>query len=298
MILVIVAIGCGPAGRGNSGDDGDDDTTPDSDTSGGDGSNNDGCSDDAKLIYVVDANKTLSKFDPQTKQFMDLGALNCPAGLMANPFSMGIDRNANAYVLYSPAFAIPPPPGGELFKVDTKTLNCTKTAWQPNAMGHSVFGMGFSTDTMGGTTDTLFIAGGPGPTQPSSTLATMSMTSFAPTNVGSVTGWPELTGTGNAELWGFFPANTDSRVVKLDKTTGAAAQTFTLPTLNGDIMNGAWAFAFYGGDFFIFLQRSGEPATTVYQMNGMTGAITGMTPTNTRRIVGAGVSTCAPVIIF
>jgi hypothetical protein len=38
--------------------------------------------------------------------------------------------------------------------------------------------------------------------------------------------------------------------------------------------------------------------TTVYQVKGDTGVITTMTAAPGREIVGAGVSTCAPVVIL
>ena len=60
----------------------------------------------------------------------------------------------------------------------------------------------------------------------------------------------------------------------------------------------AWAFAFWGGDFWIFLTKGSETATTVYQIDGMTGTIKGTTAAPGRTIVGAGVSTCAPVVIL
>jgi hypothetical protein len=297
LILVIALIGCGPSTRG-SGDQPDAPGGGGGDDGGGGGSGSgDNCSDDAKLIFTIDTNRTLSKFNPTMKQFMDIGQLNCPARSGSNPFSMGIDRDATAWVLYTQQGFF----GGlssELFRVDTTTLDCTKTTWQSGNQGHDVFGMGFSTDAVGGTDDTLFIAGGSGPSVPSSKLAKMDMGSFAPSTVGNVTGWPELTGNSNAELWGFFPAENGTRVERLDKASGGPAQTFMLPSLDGSLMGAAWAFAFYGGDYWIFLKRGAENATTVYQMNGMTGAITSMTATNTRRIVGAGVSTCAPVVIF
>jgi len=78
--------------------------------------------------------------------------------------------------------------------------------------------------------------------------------------------------------------------------TGSALQTFQLPSLAGDPM--AWAFAAWGGDFWVFLMKGNELATTVYQINGMTGQIKGMTYATNRRIVGAGVSTCAPTVIL
>ncbi len=280
-VCLLVLAACGAPKRG----DDDDDDDPTTDGGGGD----DGCSAESKLIYVVDEGNVLSTFDPVTKQFNDKGALNCPASGGATPFSMGIDRNAGAYVLFS---------SGELFKVDTGTLACTPTSWQPGGPSFSllVFGMGFSTDVAGGTTDSLYIAGGFGPTDPSSALNKLDVNTLSPTPVGTVQDWPELTGTGDAELWGFFPSETAPRIAKLDKTNGSAVQTFPLTTLAGMPM--AWAFAFFGGDFYVFLMRANENSTTVHQVDGQTGQITGATPTNTRRIVGAGVSTCAPTVIL
>ncbi len=283
LALVLILAACGPTerGDGNTGTDGGNTGTGD-----GGGSNGDNCSDAAKLVYTVDSDNRLSTFDPATKTFDDLGTLSCPAEFLATPFSMGIDRNAGAWVLYS---------SGELFQVDTATLGCVKTSWS-SPSGLTQFGMGFSTDTVGGSTDTLFIAGGAGPTQPTSSLNRLDVSTLAPSPVGTVTGWPELTGTGNAELWGFFPDESAPRIDQINKTTGGAAETFPLPTLAG--MPAAWAFAFHGGDFWIFLMRDTEFATTVYQIDGTTGAIKGNTATGSRTIVGAGVSTCAPVVIF
>ena len=278
VCALLVACGGGPKDR-----------TPDAfGTTGGDGNNqnSDGCSDEAKSVYVVDQNNTLSRFNPANKSFMDLGQLACPASFTATPFSMGIDRTAIAWVLYS---------SGELFRVETSspTLNCTKSTWSSAASGLLQFGMGFSTDAAGGNVDTLFIAGGNGPSQPTSRLAKLSTSSFTTMDVGQVTGWPELTGTGNAELWGFFPDATAPRIAQLNKTNGSAIKTYPL-TIAG--MPTAWAFAFWGGDFWVFLMKGNETSTTIYQY-GADGMMKGMTPAPGRRIVGAGVSTCAPVIL-
>ena len=265
----------------------DDDTGGGDGGTGGDGGNADTCSDASKLVYVVDSNNTLSKFDPMTKTFTDLGTLNCPAGFLATPFSMSIDRDTNAWVLYSDS---------KLYKVNTTNLMCTATSWSTQ-LGLTQFGMGFSTETAGGTQDTLFVAGGSGPTVPTSTLATLSTTNMTASGRGTVQGWPELTGTGSAELWGFFPSAGGARIEKLDKSTGSALMTFNLPpTLAGEPM--AWAFAAWGGDFWIFLMKGSDIQTTVYQVGGTTGQIKGMTSAPSRRIVGAGVSTCAPTVIL
>jgi len=287
FFILVALVGCGPASRNGNGDDGTTDANP---NGGGDGNpNSNGCSAAAMLVYVVDQNNQLSTFDPATKTFHDLGTLNCPATAGGTPFSMGIDRNATAWVEYS---------SSELFKVDTTSLACTKTSFHSSTLAQ--FGMGFSTDTAGGTTDTLFVAGGAGPTQPTSQLAKLDTTTMVATNVANVTGWPELTGTGNAELWGFFPSDSTGsgtpRVEKVNKATGAAATTWMLPSLQG--MPTAWAFAFWGGDYWIFLMKDLEFSTTVYQIDGTNGTLKGMTNTGSRTIVGAGVSTCAPVVIL
>jgi hypothetical protein len=254
----------------------------------GSGSGDNGCSAAAMFVYTVDVNSTFSQFDPGAKKFTDIGQLKCNAGGGATPFSMGVDRNAVAWVLYS---------NGKIFQVDTTTLACTGTSWAGTGSLQQ-FGMGFSTNDVGGTTDTLFVAGGTigplGPMGPT-TLATLDTTSMSSKNVGMVSGWPELTGNSNAELWGWFPDPSNPTVQKLDKTTGNAITTFKLDSLAGNPMD--WAFAFWGGDYWVFLERDTDGATIVYQIDGTAGTVTSMTNTNTRSIVGAGVSTCAPVVI-
>lgn len=262
---------------------------------GGSGSNgnSEGCSDAAKLVYTVDNANKFAKFDPMTKTFMDIGTLSCPGVGSATPFSMGIDRDAVAWVLFS---------NYKIYRVDTSNANCTATAFAaPSNL--ELFGMGFSANTPGATEDTLFIAGGPDPglfgtMAPTSSLNTMSTQSMAPMSVGTVTGWPELTGTGNAELWGWFPDAMNPRVEQINKMTGAPIKTYkdTLTALKGT--PAAWAFAFWGGDFWVFLAKGAEMQSTVYQIDGMSGAVKSDTLAPGRMIVGAGVSTCAPVVIL
>jgi len=282
LVCALSLVACGPGDRGGGGVGGNTD-------GGGSGSgsgNGAGCSDASKLVYVVDMSNKFSQFNPMTKSFTDLGTLSCPTLLGGNPFSMGLDRNTIAWVLYD---------SGELFRVDVlNSLACTKTTW--SSLSLLEFGMGFSTDTVGGTTDSLFVAGGLSVSSgTTSTLAKLDTSAFTSTNVGTVSGNPELTGNGNAELWGFFPDTSAPRIDKINKTSGSALTTYQLPTLAGMPM--AWAFAFWGGDYWVFLMKDSETSTTVYQVDGSNGNIKGSTPTGSRVIVGAGVSTCAPVVI-
>lgn len=245
-----------------------------------------GCSDAAKVVYVIDVDNTFSSFDPHTLTFTDLGQLNCPANSGATPFSMSVDRNAFAYVLYN---------DGELFKVDTNGLGCTPTAFNGGSTFHN-FGMGFSTDTAGGTTDSLFIAGGAA-VGATSQLAHLDVGSFGAAALGMVNGWPELTGTGDAKLWGFFPGVNAATpfVAQLDKTDAHLGTTFDASSIAGDPHD--WAFAFWGGKFWIFLRRDTDPSTVVYEMDAMNGNLSTAIGDTGRTIVGAGVSTCAPIDI-
>ena len=280
-MLSCVLVACAPSPRHGNGDD--DDGSADGNT--GDG--NSDCTGDAKLIYTIDQfTGLLSSFDPATKTFTDIGPLNCQAQSGATTFSMGVDRNVIAWVLYS---------SGELFRVDIlNNLACTKTSWHAQN-GLTVFGMGFSTDMPMGTTDTLFVGGGLSQMQASYTLAKVDTATMMSTVIGNEPQLPEMTGNAKAELWGFFPDASMPKVVQFDKTNGSAITTYPVPQLAGTMTG--YAFAHWGGDYWVFLIKNGEPSTTVYQIGGTTGQLKGTTPTTGRTIVGAGVSTCAPVII-
>ena len=278
----VLCVACGAPHRGD-----DDAVTDASRGATGDGGGSAGCAQETKLVYVIDQIAArLSQFDPATKTFTDLGYLNCPTQAGATPFSMSVDRGGNAWVLYN---------SGELFSVAVNGLACAKIPWtSPNNL--KVFGMGFSSDQPGGDAETLYINGGLSQTQASFTLASVNPSTMTTTVLGSEPALAEMTGTGNAELWGFFPEATTAQVMKFDKTNGTIAMSFPEPTLAGTMTG--YAFAHWGGDYWVFLIKNSEASTTVYQVDGMTGAITSTTPTTGRVIVGAGVSTCAPVVIL
>ncbi len=86
------------------------------------------------------------------------------------------------------------------------------------------------------------------------------------------------------------------RVSKIDKSAGTESNTIMLGAdVAGDAA--AWAFAVYGGDFWVFLGKSGAfgaQPTVVYHVT--TSGVKDSLDTKTRHIVGAGVSTCAPIV--
>ncbi len=266
--------------------------SPDGGTPSADGGVDD-CSAEARLVYVVDQNRTLSSFNPRaigtSDPFVEVGHLGCAAKAGAEPFSMAVDRNATAWIIYD---------SGELFTADVRTqpLACVKTSFAPQG-GVAKFGMGFVSNAAGSHDETLFIAGseltGSLTTTRFGTLETVPP--YRVSVLGTLAGAPEISGTGDGKLWAFFPNVSPPRVAQLSKAGGSTVSAFLAPQLTGAPR--AWAFAFWGGDFFLFLERDTDLSTNVWKLDGQTGALTNVVPMSGRRIVGAGVSTCAPVQI-
>jgi hypothetical protein len=239
------------------------------------------CVEASQWIYTVDEGGLFSKFDPSTLKFTDIATLRCPT--LSAPNSMAVDQNAVAWVAYQ---------DGNMFKVDTTTGACEASGFKPNQHGLLVFGMGFVFDPSTGL-DTLYIAGGASVTASRCTLATVSFPGLVVTPVGTVeAGLPEMTGTGDGQLWGFIPLVASTRnsatLLRLDPKTGATLESHDYTSITG---GGAWAMKFWGGSFWIFLGDS------VYKVSRDTPEIIqpAIRNTNRRGIVGAGVSTCAPL---
>jgi hypothetical protein len=241
------------------------------------------CIEASQWIYTVDESTMFSRFDPTTATFTDIGKLKCPSLPGESPFSMAVDQNAVAWVSYS---------DGTLFKVDTATAQCQATSFQAGQHGISSFGMGFVFDPLTGF-DTLYIAGDSMSSSTQASLATVSFPSLVVTPVGTTDGNPELTGTGDGTLWSFYPSGTSptgmATLARLNPATGATLESYSYKDMKGYANN--WAMKFWGGSFWIFLNTSlykvsrDTPATIDPHIINVSG----------RKIVGAGVSTCAPL---
>jgi hypothetical protein len=239
------------------------------------------CTEASQWIYTVDQNATFSRFDPTTLTFTDLGVLSCPAQPGASPFSMAVDQNAVAWVVYT---------SGELFQVDTGTAACQATGFQPNQQGVLVFGMSFVFQPQTGL-DTLFVAGGGQNWNTSGDLATIGFPSLVLSTIAPVPiGAGELAGTGDGELWDFVDSEDSfsgtATLAQLDPATAGVLTSFQYPSLT---TQGGFATKFWGGSFWIFLGPS------VFEVPRATGVLSTAIANTGRDIVGAGVSTCAPV---
>jgi hypothetical protein len=286
--LVACALGCSPPARNHRPGASQPGGPVDPNQAGDRAPTTDDCPEEAKLVYLVDQNNDLLSFRPDTQTWVRIGVLACPAA-GASPYSMAVDRAGVAWVLYD---------SGSLFKVSTKDASCEATSLKGGQDLITKFGMGFATDTSGGTAETLYVAGDDTKSTtypPPSKLASLDLSTMGMMPKGQLSGSPELTGTGLGELWGFYPSASQPKVARIDKMTGQEAATFPQPFLGGTPQ--AWAFAFWGGAYWIFLQRDKDPSTNVWRFTEYDGKAVAWILDTGRHIVGAGVSTCAPTAI-
>ncbi|AKU93657.1 hypothetical protein AKJ09_00321 [Labilithrix luteola] len=230
------------------------------------------CGSENKVVYVVSPNPdAIYRFDPETLQFTRLGYLDC---LHAGSFSMAVDRKGFAWILFS---------DGAMVKVRLDNLQCTQIALRNKDSRLGLFGMGFAKDDSI-TGETLYLHKGYLLKVDPSTLEVTSLGQPVPA------GGAELTGTGAGELFGYWPYN--GTVSRIDKETGVNLETYRTSAVDAN----DWAFAQWGGDFWIFSRLDPAPSAKVTRFSPASNESTVVVPDVGFRIVGAGVSTCAPYL--
>jgi hypothetical protein len=258
------------------------------------------CGPEAKLIYVLDDIEVLHSFDPSLlpspSAFQTIGPINCAAafggGAWGAANSMAIDHLAVAWVTDH---------AGHLGRVSTTDGSCTPTTYRPGQAGidFDTVGMGFAGDVDAGTETLYVVDDSQGPVATTNRgLARIDLTSLQLTEIGPFDGTlagrsAELTGTGDGRLYGFFPGS-PSTIAQIDPTSGHVVSSVDLPgvvvTSGGAL---AYAFSFWGGVFYTYLS-SGTGTTDVAAYDPSSGATTTVLSQIGFRILGAGVSTCAP----
>ncbi|KYF85142.1 hypothetical protein BE11_01895, partial [Sorangium cellulosum] len=255
--------------------------------SGESGEGESGCIERAELVYVLSQDNELYSFRPDRKEFTRIGVLGCQTDM--DPNSMAVDRNAVAWVNY----VYGDDSAGTLFKVSTEDASCEPTG-ASLSRGWSRLGMGFSSDLSRPEAEQLFVAGTT--STPGIGLGRIDGTSVTPVGEfsGSLRGESaELTGTGDGRLFGFFTTS-PVQLAEIDKETGDIIEA---TPLRGIETPSAWAFSFWGGDFYFYTApQSASRTTNVSRYRPSDGSIDTAYMTNIGfRIVGAGVSTCAPI---
>jgi hypothetical protein len=234
-------------------------------------------------IYVISNSYQLYSFDPATNATKFIGNIACPSDIAETPFSMAVDRKGVAYILFTDE---------RLYRVSTLNAACLSTSYVPRQSNFGVFGMGFATsDEPGGPVEHLYVAGDRR-NNSASGLARIDVTNFKLTTVGDPDiEHAELTGTGSGALYAFYKRSTTSPpsyIGELDTTNGQVKGEKKLDTID---QGEGWAFAFWGGDFYMFHAPNGNSVVTRYRPADDTLTQVATLPSI---IVGAGVSTCAP----
>lgn len=255
------------------------------------------CSEAAQLVYVLSDVGDLYSFRPNLRQFTRIGRLRCPTDMQPN--SMAIDRNAVAWVNFVAGGL--GDTAGAIYRVNTTDATCTGDPPIRMPPGWLRVGMGFSTAGADTTEEALFVAGTSDPFGGASRgLGRFDISSQEIVPIGQFTAAlrgqsAELTGTGDGRLFGFF-TTTPVRVAEIDKTTAAIVNSAPLTQVETPQ---AWAFSFWGGDFYLYTAGSvllgGSSNVTRYRPSD--GSVdTGYMRQVGFRILGAGVSTCAPIL--
>jgi hypothetical protein len=242
-------------------------------------------------IFVLSKQAVLWKFFPDTNQFTMLGPVGC--GLPPSTFSMGVDREGFAWVQFSDM---------QIRKVDvTDTSNCVDPGFVPLQQGIESFGMAFVSNSASDKCDRIFGNHYNGVAQGSEVSEFFSID---PDSLGvSVLGYSdyglaEVTGTGDGRAF-LFAGPDPSDLVWVDRDSGATLEVTPLP---GVKTGGGFAFAFFAGDFYFFTDAESDMTSEVthldYDDSDMNGVkdLEVVVQDAPLRIVGAGVSTCAPVV--
>lgn len=240
-----------------------------------------------ELVYVVDSASKLWSFDPRKlprDPFRLVGDLACDP--MSSPFSMAVDRRGIAWVLYA---------NGRLYRVSIADASCSRVQLELGPGATRTFGMGYVTDGPKSENERLFVAA-----NESSRQLAMLDTAKDPVKwvaVGPITAdqvrSPELTGTSEGRLFAYFPDEPRSFVQELEQGTGKAlGARLYLPPIEGGV--GSYAFAHWGGTFYVFTGSFGR--ASVHAVDGKTGKAHVAMTDIAQHVVGAGVSTCAPLL--
>ena len=227
------------------------------------------------LVYVLGAQNQLYSFFPPTLAFKSIGTINC--GGSSSPNSMAVTRSGIAFTGFL---------DGTLFEISTANAACKATSYAPNQHGFLTFGMGYSGNADGG--ETLYVSGNQGSVALG--LGDIDTTTFTLNFIANYTPKQtncELSGTGAGKLYGFCPGTVGASLIDIDPATANVLSSHHLAAGSNAT---SFAFAFWGGDFWIF-SGSGNSTITKYDPTAQSETNVGTAPIE---IVGAGVSTCAP----
>ncbi|MCP4807888.1 MAG: hypothetical protein GY913_24760 [Proteobacteria bacterium] len=236
----------------------------------------DDCDHTSDLVYVIDRDRdTVFLFDPPSLSFSAVGTLACST--YGTPASMAVARDGLAYVRYS---------DDTVYAVDLETFDCEETTFSLHK-GLDSFGMGYATQDAETWRDDLYVAD-------ADRLMRLDTATWELKVMGNMPSQSELTGNAEGELWAMLPLESPAALARIDKSDGSEVERLKLPGFPDPYGIDTFAFATWGGEFFLFVREYGMgQSTDVYRV----AADGNMTKAKTDigfDVVGAGVSTCAP----
>lgn len=190
----------------------------------------------AVLMYLISDSNEMYSFDPGALKIVDLGSLVCPGepwppnsstgSGAAN--SMALDRNGTAWVNFQ---------DGRIFQVNTASLSCTSTSFQPGQAGFSWdLGMAFVHGGASGSAETLYVSDNADQGGASKGLAWIDLTTMTLHPIGSYSGAgagfnAELTGIAGGRLYGFF-ATSPSTLAEINPQNASVYNVNYLDAVN------------------------------------------------------------------
>lgn len=251
------------------------------------------CKKNADLIFLWDDSSNIWLYNPMKsgeEAFERLGKPKCPTKPGQYSFSMAVDRGSNAWLLVQPS--------GAMYKVDTlNEMKCIDTGHKPGTLDFTLFGMAYVEHPKDNRCEQLYMHSlesekleeGPNVGK----LGTLDPETMKVSMVGRINySGGELTGTADGRLFAF--SGEPGRLVEYDPKTAKVIKTTPLGSLE---LTNAFAFAFWGGDFYFFTETipgigNSKVTKLDYKGDGSLQVVESRTPL---RVVGAGVSICAPL---
>ncbi|MFZ6184120.1 hypothetical protein [Nannocystis pusilla] len=275
-------------------DSGDQPTTTGIEMTGADNEPEAGCpcAEGTELVYVLSDVGSLWSFDPKSGAFAFIADIHC--GGMTETYSMGVSRKGRAWIQYW---------NGDLYTVDlndaSDPVECKDPGFVPDNPMFPQFGMAFVANSLNDPCDKLYAHSGISPDLQGPDVGALGVIDPQTLKLSTIAGidyaWGELTGTGTGRLFA-FQGSSPALLTEYDKATGDIIDVLPLPGLQSE---SAFAFAWWGGDFYLFTS-TGDFVTNseVWHLDfdnsdDSDQALTLLTQAPIR-IVGAGVSTCAP----
>ncbi|MBK7828979.1 hypothetical protein [Nannocystis sp.] len=242
-------------------------------------------------IFVLSKTAVLWKYLPGANKFEMLGPIKCDVA--PSTFSMGVDREGYAWVQFSDL---------QIRKVDiTNVSDCSDPGFVPLQDGVENFGMAFVSNSAEDKCDRIYgnhyngVAMGKGISEFFSVdPMTLDLVQLGKSDYGLA----EVSGTGDGRAF-LFAGPDPADLIEVDKNTGATISTIPLP---GVKTGGGFAFAFFAGDFYFFTDAESDGTSEVTHIDYDDSDKNGKQDLKVvlqdapLRVVGAGVSTCAPLI--